>query len=849
DWTEATGRLTYNLENDDSVWDKDAIEEISQSESSQVLAEGENWSRHAMFVAQSLASDLNARARTALEEAATLHTESNQRREEAAQLRAGKLLPLPRPAWCEEGDDSIALGSALDWKDSITSAERDLLEATFAASGLLGASLGHEGAATGSWRVEPSGPKVSPNLLEVLSVDPGHDFAKEAAAVLERIQLVSSLTEAKSDSLTFAKDGTFQAGVLRARVPGADDPAKLEVASHVGARQRKEAALARAIHLEAEAKGLETSAATLELTAHNQKNEAQAFITAADAFPSVSTLRSRESQRANLADLSKEAREKAEEAAFKTDDLHGLYKRAEAEWVERVRGLGLPRSLNELKELKEKERERADALSAASRVVSERLYKRLERILSRHSELKSNESAKSAQNQAIASERSASDARTSVETLEKNAGAAIKDVLRQLSELDRKVSQAQAKLDSLRSEKLEQVKKHASAITQHDNAKNRYEEEKPTEARTVGALRDVVALPGIVEVLLTEEPLSDDKEFLEQVEAKLAGKKTVSNKTVRTSVDNLKSKLAGRWGIDPGESHPELLTYVLTHRDTSYTPASAAAHAESLRTRAQEALDAQEQKALMDFVLGRLPMAISVAWHQLHDWTREVNRKMRETTASSGVGVQVRTPLRDDMEGPSREVYDLCCRISDVERTPEQQARLANALKALIYSSPGETMLERVTSAVNISEWVDVIYEVTRPGGKIQRWGSKTGLSSGEKRLVVLAPMLAAIAASYDRLGEGVLRIVALDEVPTEVDEKGKEGLARYIAQLDLDLICTSYLWDGCPGAWDGIDAYDLEEGPDGTVVGYPMLVRGLIPLPGDKYYLGSHEPVGTTPL
>jgi len=70
------------------------------------------------------------------------------------------------------------------------------------------------------------------------------------------------------------------------------------------------------------------------------------------------------------------------------------------------------------------------------------------------------------------------------------------------------------------------------------------------------------------------------------------------------------------------------------------------------------------------------------------------------------------------------------------------------------------------------------------------------------------------------------LRLVALDEVPVEVDERGREGLARYIAELDLDLICTSYLWDGCPGAWDGIDAHDLEAGPDGTVVAFPMLVR-----------------------
>jgi hypothetical protein len=39
---------------------------------------------------------------------------------------------------------------------------------------------------------------------------------------------------------------------------------------------------------------------------------------------------------------------------------------------------------------------------------------------------------------------------------------------------------------------------------------------------------------------------------------------------------------------------------------------------------------------------------------------------------------------------------------------------------------------------------------------------------------------------------------------------------------------------DGAPGAWDGIDAWDLEAALDTTVVGFSMLVRGLVPLPGD---------------
>jgi recombinational DNA repair ATPase RecF len=207
---------------------------------------------------------------------------------------------------------------------------------------------------------------------------------------------------------------------------------------------------------------------------------------------------------------------------------------------------------------------------------------------------------------------------------------------------------------------------------------------------------------------------------------------------------------------------------------------------------------------------------------------------MRSASASSGVGVQVRIPRRygDSLSAASRTVMELACEVSDAERTPDQERQLGEALQALLAAALGETMQQRVAAAVDVREWVDLEYEITRPGGKVQRWNSKTGLSGGERRLVVLAPMLAAIAAAYDRFGEKALRLVALDEVPAEVDERGREGLARYIAELDLDLVCTSYLWDGCPGAWDGIDAHDMEAGPDGTVVAFPMLVRGLAEIP-----------------
>ncbi|MBI4944346.1 MAG: hypothetical protein HY830_26695 [Actinobacteria bacterium] len=323
---------------------------------------------------------------------------------------------------------------------------------------------------------------------------------------------------------------------------------------------------------------------------------------------------------------------------------------------------------------------------------------------------------------------------------------------------------------------------------------------------------------------------------LEQVGAGLAGRRAAGKKALRERYDTARAELAGTWALDPGDSQGELDTFVLTHDDVTYTPPAAARRAAELKERAQAALAAAEESALRDFVIGRLPSAIGSAWTRLNDWVTDVNRKMRAAEASSGVGVRVRARLADDLPPAARTVYELACTIADADRSREQKALIGQALQQLIAAADGESMTERLAAAVDVREWVDVHYEVIRPGSSPQRWSARTGLSGGERRLVVLAPMLAAVAAAYDSLADTGLRMTALDEVPAEVDERGREGLARYLADLDLDLVCTSYLWDGAPGAWDGVDAHDLEAGPDGTVVAFPMLIRGLIDLPGDDF-------------
>lgn len=383
----------------------------------------------------------------------------------------------------------------------------------------------------------------------------------------------------------------------------------------------------------------------------------------------------------------------------------------------------------------------------------------------------------------------------------------------------------------------------ASMNAHLDEANRRVEESRPVAAQRLAELRMLLAVPGVVEAVLGEEAATDD-ELLVQVGTAVASKPTSAKRTVRERADATRAQLAGVWALDPGVDHPELDTYLLTHGTASLTPVAAAAHARVLADRAGESLRAADEAALRDFVIGRLPAAVAQAWTRLFDWLGEVNTKMRSASASSGVGVAVRVSVRDDLPPAVRTVYELACKTGDALRNPDARAQAGHAIQQLINAADGDDMAARVRAAVDVRDWVDVVYQVTRPGEAPRNWGSRTGLSGGERRLVVLAPMLAAVAAAYDTFPASACRLAALDEVPSEVDEEGREGLARYIAELDLDLIATSHHWDGAPGAWDGIDAHDLEAAPDGTVVAFPMLIRGLEPLPGDTMDGNALPPV-----
>jgi SbcC/RAD50-like, Walker B motif len=835
---------------DGAGWSAADAYALGSAEPAEALDRANEWAESIRQFATEAATALTSRAEAAAGEAEELYGRAAAGREQARQLRAGRLLPLPRPEWAGEADDATAFGAALEWADGVADErERALVETALTAAGVLGATLGDDDAArTAMWAVTASGTgEANRSLAELVTVDPTHPRAAAAAAILARIAVADRAQDAElGQHLLIGADGSFRAGVLSGRAPGADDTAALPPATHVGARQRRRAALAQADSLDRQAEELEAQAAELTAAAEHLAAQARHLQARARGFPRRDPLSRAEAKRSAQATSAREAAETAEKSGQRARQLRTAHRAEREGWAARTRACDLPLDLAELATVRDTGLAAAKVLHACADTLRGKFAARLRDALA---DARAADQHHATLGPLAAAARIAHDKATRAEAeldeLQRTVGAPAERILAELAAARREEQTAREELESNDQTARDLAEKQVEAAKVLEHAEELAAHSEPAALSSRRQLRALVDAPGVRAALgLDASTGPDDGTLLETVQEGLTGRRTNARKTVRERYDNARALLAGTWALDPGDSYGELDTYVLTHQDQPYTPHAAALRAQALKERAQNALAAAEEKALREFVIGRLPRAIGLAWQRLFDWNHQVNRKMKIAAASSGVGVQVRIAVRDDLSAATRTVYELACRIADADRLPSQQEQVGQALQSLIGAADGEDMLERVAAAVDVRDWVTVRYYVERPGQAPQPWGSRTGLSGGERRLVVLAPMLAAVAAGYDRGEDSGLRLAALDEVPAEVDEEGRTGLARYLGELDLDLICTSYLWDGAPGAWDGLDAHDLEADADGMVVAFPMLVRGLLDLPGDHPGLAPADAV-----
>ncbi len=758
--------------------------------------------------------------------------QATERIDRAHELRNGKEVLPGRPVWAGEADER-AFSNALRWHPRVDPDAHHRVEAALLASGVLGATLTDSGLTSEVWSITSEGAPAASSLEELIEADPEHRFAAEAQTVLERITLVDRLESAPQQAATvIAANGSFRIGVIVGHAPGMD-AGNRPGARYIGAAQRRATALKEASRLEQEAAELSAASAVASEEAAALREDAASARDREAAFPSVSDLRTCELDRAaasaSAESLSASARSARAEAARRAT----AHRELATDWAQSAAKARAASRRGGVRDTRDAAQAAARTLRGCVQEFADRHNRAL--VLARHAGELTTDRGRLAEIHAAAetAHRTAEEARSVYEVLAAEHGQEAAELTNRLTQARSRAEAAVRALEEARANTGVAQLAEARAEAEARHAADRVTEKEPAATQALGNLMALVTVRDVQESLLEGET-PEPEVLVDQVRRRLEGLPTAGRRKLTETYEEVRARLSGLWAIDRADPHPELDAYRCTYDGAVLTPREAAELSGSLAERARTQLEEAEESALRDFIIGRLPTAIGVAWTELRDWVTAVNTKMLNASASSGVSVEVRAPVRDDLSPTQRTVYRLACKKSASTRTNEEDAQLAEALKSLLATADAETVTDRVRQAVDIRGWVRVEYLIRRPGQEPTRWTTRTGLSGGERRLVILAPMLASIAALHDSFPSTALRLAALDEVPAEVDERGREGLARYLAELDLDVICTSYLWDGAPGAWDGVEAYDLEASDD-VVVGLPMLVRGLEDLPGDR--------------
>ncbi|GHE11926.1 SbcC/MukB-like Walker B domain-containing protein [Streptomyces alanosinicus] len=763
--------------------------------------------------------------------------------ERAWRLGSGELLPLPAPSWHEGVDEERAFACAVEWTspDAGSGALRDVAEAVMAAAGLLSAEVTELGAdGHGRWLVHPHGPALpeQQSMAAVLRAVPGHPLQEVTARVLQRIAYLPSAVGAEADhiaaGLVVGADGTFRAGVMTGRLPV--NAGQVPQASHIGAAVRQAAALRAAAEAQGECDHWQQQAMRHARAAHRMTLFADTVQELASRFPhdAVADADRAETTRAEASRAAHTADAHAAQQDRIAQDKESSHRAALSRWRNSAVALGLPDTILAVEHEAQDAQRRAAAVRAAADDLQGigRLLKKVQDAAGQ---------AEAASQQVAQAVRAAQASYAEV-----LAAHAAMEACRQRSGMDElaltEAAEAAHKAHNDTQERLAEARSRMESVASRagdarraaDEAERRVERAVPAAQSLLDRVRGLMDFEALRELLdcPPEEPADDNDAsgWLTELRGRLQAVPAPGT-PLEDCAAAVRAHLASEdddWQLGHGQAPDGLPTHELTltgHKAMS--PPAAAQHAAARLQAAQAAYDSAEDQALQQFVLGRIPTAISTAWVDLHTWVKDINSQMKLARASSGLLVQLKVRLAPDLTPSRALIHQLTCEIGDADRTPEQQHSVGQELLAVMRHSEEGGAADRATrlaEAIDIRNWVTVQYMIVREDGTEEQWGKpQTTVSGGESRLIVLAPMLAALAAEYRDLPAHALRLCALDEVPGEVDEAGRDGIAKYTASLDLDLMCTSHHWDGSPGAWDGIDIHDLAKSSTGVIIAEPM--------------------------
>ncbi|MEV0936387.1 SbcC/MukB-like Walker B domain-containing protein [Streptomyces phaeochromogenes] len=175
---------------------------------------------------------------------------------------------------------------------------------------------------------------------------------------------------------------------------------------------------------------------------------------------------------------------------------------------------------------------------------------------------------------------------------------------------------------------------------------------------------------------------------------------------------------------------------------------------------------------------------------QIHDTLKDVR------TGVAHVGVQVEWDVRDTPE--ARRMVDL------IGKPPSDDTfeQMYDALRQRMNEKAGEPWAERVAHTFDYRSWYDWTISVTHASfeaaGKEKfreitaRSNPLEALSTGERRLATMLPLLAAAWSMYSTRGYAGPRLLSIDEIDAAFDERNLRQILALLRSWDFDVLATA---------------------------------------------------------
>ncbi|HBR95173.1 MAG TPA: hypothetical protein DEA90_13515 [Opitutae bacterium] len=448
---------------------------------------------------------------------------------------------------------------------------------------------------------------------------------------------------------------------------------------------------------------------------------------------------------------------------------------------------------------------------------------------------KANESNK---RQADEANAKAQASRVKYETLEKNIGADVKEIMATIDKVEKRLERLKGELSEQRGKETEFKISIGKLEGSQENATQELERHRSERAERIEKLflfaqADLLAEQGFELKSESSEPWAPAPamEIVRSIDEKLGDIRREDalwgqlQTNMLESIRDLRDELSSR----NQDAHTEAIDdgiYVVrcNFQGKDHPMSTVRRLLEEEVTNRSQLLEEREREIIENHLVGEIASEIQRLIREGEEWVRQMNEELSLRPTSSGIMLRFAWRVHPDGPAGLDEARKQLLRSEGVWSNADREAIgnfLQQQIQAQQLSDETATWQEQLARALDYRKWHR--FEIERKqDGVWKRLTKKTyGTGSGgEKAIALTIPQFAAAAAHYRSAAPTAPRLIMLDEAFVGIDSATRSKLMGLLATFDLDLVMTSEREWGCYPTVSGLAIYQLSAHPSIDAVG-----------------------------